>query len=344
MGHFAFAPIIIDSTLMSFKEALKKSVLVQDGALGTQLEALIPLDDPHSVKGLPLWSTNALLYSPELISSIHKRYVEAGADMIITATYQASPQTLSKYENMDLAQAKKVWTKSVECALEATRTHPEKKIFIGGSIGPYGAYLANGAEYSGDYGEISLDQLMDYHRDIVRFYAETKEVDVIAFETVPNFAEVQAIFSLIEQMFNANLHKEFYVSLSCKDADHLVDGTPLEQVIRYILSKKSSQIRDNLVGIGCNCVPFEIVSDFIETVNRVCQNNGSEQLSLLVYPNLGFEPTDTANYAFRSSTEKWASSVAKWTLYSNVRVIGGCCSTGPAEIAQIKNVVEKIKS
>lgn len=317
-------------------------MLVQDGALGTQLESIIPLDDPHSVKGLPLWSTNALIHAPHLITQIHSSYLEVGADMIITATYQALLQTLAQHSNMDQAQCRAIWQRAVECAEEArARCSSGARAFIAGSVGPYGAFLANGAEYSGDYGAVSRQQLKDYHRDMVQFYVDSA-VDVIAFETIANIHEVEALVQLLEETYTETRRKEYFISFSCKDAAHMVDGTPVRQAVQYILARAPSVARSNLVGLGCNCVPFEIVDDFVEGVNRTCEEAGVVPVPLLVYPNLGFEVSDPAHYAFRSSTEKWARSISTWTRHRNVRVIGGCCSTGPLEIAVIRRIVDEM--
>lgn len=324
----------------SLKQAVLSSVLVQDGALGTQLELLIPLDDPHSVKGLPLWSTNALIHAPQLITQIHASYLAVGADMLITATYQALLQTLAKYGGMDTDQSRAIWQRAVDCAQQA-RADAGSGAFVAGSVGPYGAFLANGAEYSGDYGDISRLQLKDYHREIVRFYVESA-VDVIAFETIANMREVEALVELLEDTYTLAHHKEYFMCFSCKDAHHLVDGTPLHQVVQYISARAPSIAKSDLVGIGCNCVPFEIVEGFITGVNRSCEDLGVPPVPLLVYPNLGFELDDTAHYSFRSSTENWARSITAWAQHANVRVIGGCCSTGPAEIAQIRKIVDEM--
>lgn len=325
----------------SLKKTLASAVLVQDGALGTQLEALILSDDPHSVKGLPLWSTNALIHAPQLITQIHRSYLDVGADMLVTATYQALLPTLAKYGHMDLAQSRDIWHRAVECAQKARAAAPGSGAFIAGSIGPYGAFLANGAEYSGDYGAVSRHQLKDYHREMVRFYTESA-VDAIAFETIPNMLEVEALVELLEEMYTAGFHKEYYLSFSCKDAAHLVDGTPLHQVVQYITTRAPSVALSSLVGLGCNCVPFEIVEGFIESINRSCEELAVPPVPLLVYPNLGFDPETTANYAFRSATDNWALSITQWARHNNVRVIGGCCSTGPLEIGVIRKIVDEM--
>lgn len=328
---------------MSVKETIATQRIVLDGALGTQLEEIIPIDNPLSVKGLPLWSTKVLIQEPSFIIEIHKKYLQAGASMLITSLYQASLQTLHKHQEMSLAQARQVWQKSINCAKDAiSSVDSDTKVFIAASIGPYGAYLANGAEYSGDYGGKSIDYLAEYHREMLEYFTVNDDVDFIAFETIPNFDEIKAIFKLAEQVFTETTNKEFYLTLSCKNASTLADETPLADVITYMLTQNfSDTVRGCFIATGCNCVPFEDVSNFIFDVNNVALALNVEPLLLVVYPNYGFDNdmSDVSQYKFKKSSKKWALAVEEWCLFANVRIIGGCCSTGPQEVAQITSIV-----
>lgn len=316
--------------------------IVLDGALGTQLEELIPPENPLSVKGLPLWSTKVLIEQPQLITNIHRSYVDAGATMLITSLYQASLHTLEEHCNMDLAQARQVWHASVQCALDSIESC-DHKVYIAGSVGPYGAYLANGAEYSGAYGDIAQAELVAYHKDMVEFFVSHHQVDCLAFETVPNITEVRAIIELVGEVFSKCGPKEFYVTLSCKSGSVLADGTPLETVVEELEKVRDLDIGRFFVGTGCNCVPFEHVSDFINTVNGVTTRNNTPPLTLIVYPNFGFgnDMSDVSQYSFQKKSEKWALAVQEWVEHDNVRIIGGCCSTGPTEVRDIRQVVNR---
>ena len=327
---------------MTLKEVLSQKVLVQDGSMGMQLESILPLDHPLSVKGSPLWSTKLLLADPSYITQVHKSYVDVGCEMLITSTYQASRLTLEKHANMSFDEVKKVWQKSVDCAKEAIATSNRKdKIYIAGSIGPYGAFLANGAEYSGDYGGKTPTELAEYHTDLVKFYVENPDVDVIAFETIPNFDEVKGLLQLIHDLYSDSYGKEFYLDFSCKDEATLVDGTPLSEVIDYIISQDTGFVNKFFIGTGCNCVAYEIVSGVVHTVNTACKQRNVEPFNLIVYPNLGFnnDMSDPSKYGFRSDTGGWRRAVEEWTKIPNIRIIGGCCSTGPEEVAIIHDVI-----
>lgn len=284
--------------------AIAKRRLVLDGGLGMELEKRVPVG-PLAIKKSPLWSAKVLIEQPLLITAIHKDYVDAGADVLLTATYQASYAGLKKHANMSLKQSQELWETAIQCCVDA------KCGIIGGSVGPYGAFLANGAEYSGVYGDVDLK---GHHRDMVEYFVKHPQVDVVAFETIPNINEIKAIIELMEEF-----DKEYYVALSCKNGSELADGTPLSVVSKLLANSK------NLVATGCNCVPFE-------NVTAIC-----EQLSgpLIVYPNYGFsnDMSDPSQYSFKAATSEWETAVGRWLENDDIKVIGGCCSTGPQEIA-----------
>src|SRR5512147_2496307 len=139
-------------------------VLVIDGALATELERRgCDLKDN-------LWSAKILLEQPEKIKPVHYDYFKAGADCAITASYQA---TIAGFAERGLSEAEAIalMKKSVTLAKEArdefwaheTNRTGRAKPFVAASVGPYGAYLADGSEYRGNYG-LTEEQLMDFHR------------------------------------------------------------------------------------------------------------------------------------------------------------------------------------
>lgn len=325
----------------SLKSALEKQKLVLDGALGTQLEAIIPASSPLSVKGSPLWSTKVLLADPSIVEKVHLSYIEAGADVIMTSTYQALLQTLATHEKMSLEQAQKVWQTAVDVAEDAASS-TDKRVYIAGSIGPYGAYLANGAEYSGDYNGLSSTQLADYHRPLAEFYLNSKDTDAIAFETVPNFDEVKGILELMKDLFSkSSVRKEFFICFSCQKPLSLADNTDLAEVVDYITANLSLDIAPYLVGIGVNCIDFENVTGLLDYMNS---SSKEHPYNLIVYPNLGFnnDMSDVSQYGFKSSTEKWGIAIEDWCRVPNIRLIGSCCSTGPKEVAVIREKIDAL--
>ena len=139
-------------------------VLVIDGALATELERRgCDLKDK-------LWSAKILLEQPEKIKQVHYDYFKAGADCAITASYQATVEGFSK-RGLSEEQALTLIQKSVRLAVEArdefwaeeSSRMERAKPFVAASVGPYGAFLADGSEYRGNYG-LTAKEMKDFHR------------------------------------------------------------------------------------------------------------------------------------------------------------------------------------
>ncbi|XP_030945322.1 selenocysteine methyltransferase-like isoform X2 [Quercus lobata] len=196
--------------MREFVESEGRAAAVLDGGLATELERHgADLNDP-------LWSAKCLLSSPHLIRQVHLDYLEAGADVIITASYQATIQGFQA-KGFSREEGENLLRRSVEIAIEARdnyynrcaecssndtgvgRILQRRPILVAASVGSYGAYLADGSEYSGDYGDaITLETLKDFHLRRVQVLAESSP-DLIAFETIPNKLEAQAYAEILEE-------------------------------------------------------------------------------------------------------------------------------------------------
>ncbi|HWB77323.1 MAG TPA: homocysteine S-methyltransferase, partial [Nannocystaceae bacterium] len=183
----------------------REPFVVLDGGLATELAARgHDLDDP-------LWSARLLLDDPDAIARVHEDYFRAGADVAITASYQASLSGL-RARGLDDAQAHAVLRRSVELATRARDAFaPDTKLVVA-SLGSYGATLANGAEYSGAFGDIDDDALVAFHRERIDILAPGS--DLLAFETIPSHFEAEAI---ARALAGADFPGA-WVSFTCRDA------------------------------------------------------------------------------------------------------------------------------
>lgn len=294
--------------------------LVSDGALATELEARgCNLDDP-------LWSAKVLLEQPGLIRDVHRDYFAAGARIATTASYQATPRGFAR-RGMGESAALELVSLSVRLADEARRRHLEAvpdagPLLIAGSVGPYGAYLADGSEYRGDY-VLSAEEFRDFHRPRVAALVEAG-ADVLAFETLPSFAEAQALLALTEEF-----DVDTWFSFSLRDGSHISDGTPLASVAALLDGKA------NVAAVGVNCVPLHLVTPALTALAQ------ATEMPLLAYPNSGetYDPaTKTWNPAARDAgspaPHDLASGAPEWGDLG-ARIIGGCCRTSPADIAAV---------
>ena len=216
------------------KELLaQKQILVLHGPLGTELEAM-----GYDVSG-KLWPAKYLLEKPEVIQELHEIYLNNGSNILTTSTYQATIPGLEA-AGLNPEQAVDIIRLTVQLAHQARDNYwqnllDEQKTqtiypLISGDVGPYAAYLADGSEYNGQYGKVSLQELKDFHRPRIQLFLE-QEVDMLALETIPNRLEVQALTELLSEEFP---QVEAYMSFTAQEVGKISDGTALKDVIALV--------------------------------------------------------------------------------------------------------------
>ena len=290
-------------------------VVILDGAMATELERRgAVLDDP-------LWSAKVLLESPELIRQVHYDYFAAGADVAITASYQATFQGLAK-RGLSSREAAGLIRLSVQLAREARDTFWEEparregrlRPLIAGSVGCYGAYLADGSEYRGDYG-LSRAELVEFHRGRMEVLAGAG-VDVLACETVPCKIEAEALAELLCEFPETPA----WMSFSCRDEEHVCEGDRLAECAAVL------EDVENVVAVGINCTPPRYVSGLLRRLVPVTKK------TLLVYPNSGESWDAKARWWVKNADEVNLAGAAKEWYRLGARAIGGCCRTTPETI------------
>ncbi|GAA2279962.1 homocysteine S-methyltransferase [Nonomuraea roseoviolacea subsp. roseoviolacea] len=283
------------------------STLVLDGGLATHLEALgADLSDE-------LWSARLLMEDPDLIRRVHADYFAAGANVATTASYQASiPGFLRR--GASVAQAEHLIRLSVELAAQA-RDEAGGGL-VAASVGPYGAYLANGAEYTGDY-DLGEEGLLAWHRPRWEILASAG-ADLLACETIPSYAEARALARLLKETPGLKA----WVSFSCRDGEHISDGTPIREAAALFTGDPQ------VVAVGANCTAPRHVPGVIAAL--------SGGLPVVVYPNSG-ETWDAANRRWLGLTDpvEYGQAAKEWER-AGASLIGGCCRTTPDHIRQIR--------
>lgn len=295
----------------------KQDILLLDGAMATELEARgCNLADS-------LWSAKVLVENPELIREVHLDYYRAGAQCAITASYQATPAGFAA-RGLDEAQSKALIGKSVELARKAREAYLAENpqagtLLVAGSVGPYGAYLADGSEYRGDY-HCSVEAFQAFHRPRVEALLDAG-ADLLACETLPNFSEIEALAELLTAYPRARA----WFSFTLRDSEHLSDGTPLRDVVALLAGYPQ------VVALGINCIALE------NTTAALQHLHGLTVLPLVVYPNSG-EQYDAVSKTWHHHGEhcaQLADYLPQWQA-AGARLIGGCCRTTPADIAALK--------
>jgi homocysteine S-methyltransferase len=293
-------------------------VLVIDGALATELERR-----GYNLKD-ELWSAKILLEQPEAIQQLHYDYFKAGADCAITASYQATVEGFMK-RGLNRQEALALIQKSVKLAIAArdefwvddSNRTGRSKPFVAASVGPYGAYLAHGEEYVGNYG-LTRDELMDFHRPRLKALIESG-ADLLACETIPSLVEAQALADLLREFPDTSA----WISFSARDERHISEGQVFADCVKFL--DHSPQI----AAIGINCTSPEYIPALIRAARTATDK------PLLTYPNSGerYDPNkmDWNNKPFAQSFGKQARD---W-YEAGARLIGGCCRSTPEDIRVI---------
>jgi homocysteine S-methyltransferase len=295
-------------------------VLFLDGGLATELErAGFNLDHP-------LWSARLLRDEPQAILRVHRDSLEAGADCITSASYQATIPGFVR-EGLTEAQAETLLRRSVELALEARdafwaepRNREGRRFpLVAASVGPYGAFLANGAEYTGAYDRDEVG-LVEFHRERLALLSHTG-ADLLACETIPSGVEARALASLL-----ASPGLPAWVSFSCGEGGRLRDGTPLLDMLPLFEGVP------RVVALGVNCTSPALVEELIREAATVTSR------PLVAYPNSG-ETYDARTKAWTgTAAADWSDLGRRWRG-AGARLLGGCCRTGPAHIRALREGV-----
>lgn len=294
-------------------------LLILDGALATELERRgCDLRDP-------LWSAKALLENPELIRQVHLDYFQAGADCAITASYQA---TIEGFMRRGLTQetALELMQRSVRLAVEARdafwrdkANHVDRsRPLVAASVGPYGAFLANGSEYRGDY-DLNENELMDFHRPRLAALLEAGP-DLLACETLPCFTEARALARLLTEEFP---HAHAWISFSARDEAHICHGERLANCAAWL------DAVPQVVAIGVNCTAPQYIPGLIKAIQEVTRK------PIVVYPNSGETyDVERRDWSGPATSASFAAEARRW-YEGGARLIGGCCRTTPEHIQKI---------
>lgn len=295
-----------------------KYPLILDGGLSNVLEDF-GCDLNHK-----LWVAKLLSTNPEAIIKTHLAYLEAGAQVISTSSYQA---TIPGFINLGFSEkeSEHLILKSVELAQIALerfieKNHAKARPLIAASIGPYGAYLADGSEYKGNY-NVSDKTLVEFHQKRLELL-DNSSADLIAFETIPSYQELNIIASLLQ-----STKTPAWISFSCKDDLHINDGTAIKKCVALL------EAHSNVFAVGINCTQPKYISGLIENIHPIM---GSKKI--IIYPNSGevYHPK-TKTWFGISDPNLYTEMVKEW-IDLGADIVGGCCRIGPNHIENIQHL------
>ncbi|WP_020590277.1 homocysteine S-methyltransferase [Desulfobacter curvatus] len=305
----------------------QQKYLIIDGALGTELERRgCNLDDP-------LWSARLLADNPDMIAAVHADYLHAGADCLITASYQASFQGLARQgytpeQSQKLIRSAVTLAKTVVDAFWADQANRINRLkpLVAASIGPYGAFMADRSEYTGNYG-ISEDALVEFHEERLKTLVSAGP-DLLACETLPCFAEARALVRILEDLESDLDMIPAWFSFSARDGQHINSGEAVRDCAQWLNDKPC------VTAMGINCTDPVHVASLVKEIRSVTDK------PVVVYPNKG-EVYDnlTKSWAPKPGLPSFAEMASQWKKYG-ARLIGGCCHTRPDDIRQLAQALK----
>jgi len=305
----------------------QQKYLIIDGALGTELERRgCNLDDP-------LWSARLLRDDPGMIRAVHTDYLNAGADCLITASYQATFQGLA-HRGYTREQAQTLIRSAVTLAKTVVETFwadPANRVnrlkpLVAASVGPYGAFLANRSEYTGNYG-IGEDELVDFHKKRLKTLVSVGP-DLLACETLPCFAEARALVRVLEHLARDQETPPAWFSFSARDGQHINSGEAVRDCARWLDDKPCA------AALGINCTAPSHVASLVKEIRSVSSK------PVVVYPNKGGEYNgETQTWVPDPDLPGFGEMAAQWAE-QGARLIGGCCQTTPDDICGLARTLK----
>jgi homocysteine S-methyltransferase len=300
------------------RASILRGVRVLDGGMASELEYL-----GADING-PLWSAHVLEDAPEKVVAVHRAYIEAGAECILTASYQVSRMGYAEF-GLAPERADAALLKSVALARAAAAEFPERRVVVAASLGPYGAALHNGAEYHGNYG-VGFDRLVEFHRERIRVLADAADAqapDLLAFETLPSLEEALAIREALSEWPELAA----WFCFTCSDAAHVAHGELLRECAAAVARFPQT------IAVGVNCTHPALMPALIGELRAAADK------PVVVYPNSGEGwDAEARCWTGNSDPESYGTQAKEW-FAAGAQIVGGCCRTRPAHVRMVAAAV-----
>lgn len=305
---------------MDIKKELQKRILVLDGAMGTAIQKYnLNSDDYLDKKGC-----NEILNitRPDIIKDIHLKYIEAGADIIETNSFNCNKISLNEYGFSE--RAYEIAKRSAELAKEVTTTS-EKKIYIAGSIGPTNKTLTIPSGKNPYDRDLEFDSLKEAYSEQIEGLIDGG-VDILLIETIFDGLNAKcAVISAEEVMKRKNINLPIMISATVNKEGKIFTGQSIESLIVAL-------DRESIISYGFNC---SFGAKELIPLTKKLGKFTKKPISL--YPNAGL-PNEDGEYL--ESPDITANYLKELVDNQEVNILGGCCGTTFEHIKSIANLVK----
>ena len=296
--------------------------LLRDGAMATELERAGVVMHPT------LWSAEALLTNVSTIARVHQSYVDAGAEVLTTATYQCSVLGFADagYSHADYMTALRTGVQTAmqirdTASLSGSPSDSRRRLKIFGGVGSVGASLADGSEFTAAYTR-TTDEYVAFHEERIHVLA-AEGVDALLLETMPRLDEV-----LVAAGIAMSVEVPTVIMFSIGPDGRLPDGNTLEQAAHAL------SVFDSIVGIGVNCCSPTLVLQALRALR------GATAQPLVAVPNrCDHWLADERRWETGHEHTDWHAFVPSW-LELGMGLVGGCCHTRPQDIREMRAIID----
>jgi len=324
----------------TIQEALKQRILIIDGAMGTMIQRHKLEEKDYRGERFSDWASDLkgnndllVLTQPEIIEGIHREYLEAGADIIETNTFNSQRVSMADYHMEDLAFEMNVAAAKLarKAAADYTARNPAKPRFVAGAIGPMNKTLSLSPDVNNPgFRSVTFDEVSAAYYEQVKGLVEGG-VDLLLIETIFDTLNAKAAIFAIKKYFRDSGQRELPIMISGTITDasgRTLSGQTLEAFYVSVMHARP-------LSIGLNCaLGAAEMRPHIEELSQIAACYTS------AYPNAGL-PNAMGEYD--ELPEDTAHFIEEWAENGFVNIVGGCCGTTPDHIRHIAKEVAKIK-
>jgi 5-methyltetrahydrofolate--homocysteine methyltransferase len=308
-----------------YLEALKRRVLIYDGAMGTNIQRYNLSAEDFGGKALEGCNDNLVLTRPDVIQAIHESFLAVGCDVVETCTFQSTPRRLKEWGLGDKVREINVAAARIARAAADKYSTPDQPRFVAASMGPTGMLPSSSDPV---LSQVSYTELADNFYEQAKYLVEGG-VDLLLIETSQDILEVKAAVAGIERLFTEigrRLPLQTQVTLDV--SGRMLLGTDIASAMTTLESLKV-----DVIGLNCSTGPEHMR----EPVRYLSEH---ATLPLSVIPNAGLPlNTGVGEAVYPLEPAPMATALSEFVKDFGVRVVGGCCGTTPEHLSAIVEAV-----